>query len=40
MRILTAVLDFSERLLTALCAAGFMVMFVLGVATVFFRFVV
>ncbi|MFV0514679.1 MAG: TRAP transporter small permease [Jhaorihella sp.] len=40
MRILRRVLDLSEILLMGLCVLGFILMFALGVATVFFRFVV
>lgn len=37
---LTKLLDLSERLLAAACVAALAIMFVLGLATVFFRFVV
>ncbi len=38
MQILQKCLDYSERFLVAVCAAAFFVMFVLGIATVVFRF--
>lgn len=37
---LQRILDLSEKLLTALCAAAFAVMLALGVATVVFRFII
>ena len=40
MQGLRKLLDLSERLLTAVCILCFVVMFVLGIAAVFFRFVV
>ncbi|MEH6728837.1 MAG: TRAP transporter small permease [Hyphomicrobiales bacterium] len=40
MTTLHKVLDLSEKLLTALCAAAFAVMLALGVATVVFRFII
>lgn len=40
MRVLSKVLDFSETALAAVCAAAFAGMFILGVATVVFRFVI
>ena len=40
MRVFKPVLDYSERILTATCAMLLASMFVLGVMTVFFRFVI
>ncbi|CFX18640.1 putative 2,3-diketo-L-gulonate TRAP transporter small permease protein YiaM [Candidatus Filomicrobium marinum] len=40
MKIVQKILDFSEHILAAICVVCFAAMFVLGVATVFFRFVV
>lgn len=40
MRHIRRALDLSEIFLMALCVLGFVVMFVLGVATVFYRFVI
>lgn len=40
MKHMTQLLNVSEMILGMLCVAAFLVMFVLGVATVFFRFVV
>lgn len=39
MHIVQKGLEYSERALTALCVLGFAVMFILGIATILFRFV-
>lgn len=39
MQAISKVLDHSERALTALCVLGFGVMFILGIATILFRFI-
>lgn len=40
MRVLSKVLDFSETALAVVCATAFAAMFLLGVATVVFRFII
>ena len=40
MRVVRSILDSSELVLAVLCILAFVAMFILGVATVFFRFVV